>query len=281
MSWDSHLSTKMSDPVKFSDIVGGHPLSPHPVGVRFSHKDGQSRFGVHTRTLLETDSDLEQFVTAMRACLLTHHSRPEDLARDSQRREAYARQGIALPLTRFPTNSSTRKGNWTEILLCEYVVASCKADIPVYRLRYNPNIDQSMKGDDVLAFDLEADPVRIIVGEAKFRGVSSKKAVTDIMEALERSFRGGLPASLQFVADRLIHEGNEPLGRRIEACADLFVRDKLRIDHVGLLASNHLAPTHVEANASSSLKRVAVISMVLTDGDGIVESSFSGLEAIL
>lgn len=52
-----------------------------------------------------------------------------------------------------------------------------------------------MKGDDVLAFDLEADPVRIIVGEAKFRASSSKAAVKEIVEALERSQRGGLPAS--------------------------------------------------------------------------------------
>jgi hypothetical protein len=135
-----------------------------------------------------------------------------------------------------------------------------------------------MKGDDVLAFDLGADPVRIIVGEAKFRGTSSKKAVTDIVESLERSFRGGLPASLQFVADRLIQEGNEALGRRIEECADLFVRGRLRIDHVGLLASNHLAPTHVQENARSELRRIAVISMSLSDGEALVTSSFDGLE---
>ncbi|MFQ6963494.1 MAG: Hachiman antiphage defense system protein HamA [Oscillospiraceae bacterium] len=39
-----------------------------------------------------------------------------------------------------------------------------------YRLRYNTNPDQSMKGDDVLLFDLDSDPVRIVVGESKFRG---------------------------------------------------------------------------------------------------------------
>lgn len=268
----------MPDPLDFEDVVGGHPDSPHPIGVRFSCEDGHSEHGVPTRALSETDSDIDQFVAAMRECLRTHHSRPEDLERDHLRREAYARQGLSFPVTRFPASSTTRKGNWTEILLCEYVVASCNADLPVYRLRYNPNVDQSMKGDDVLAFDLEADPIRIIVGEAKFRGTSSKKAVTDIVDSLEKSFRGGLPASLQFVADRLIQEGNETLGRRIEECADLFVRDRLQIDHVGLLASNHLVQTHVEKNASSSLRRLAVISITLSDGEGLVEASFDGLE---
>lgn len=268
----------MSDPLQFEDVVGSHPKPPNPIGVRFSHEDSHSDHGVPTRSLAETDSDVDQFVASMRECLRTHHSRPEDLERDLHRREALARQGLTLPSSRFPANLTTRKGNWTEVLLCEYVTATCNADLPVYRLRYNPNIEQSMKGDDVLAFDLEADPVRIIVGEAKFRGVSSKKAVTDIVESLERSFQGGLPASLQFVADRLIQEGKESLGRRIEDCADLFIRDRLQIDHVGLLASNHLASTHVEKNAISELRRIAVISMALSDGESLVNSSFDGLE---
>lgn len=268
----------MPDPLQFEDVVGNHPESPNSIGVRFSCEDGHSDHGVPTRALAETDSDVDQFVAAMRECLRTHHSRPEDLERDRQRRDAFARQGLTLSASRFPTNLTTRKGNWTEVLLCEYVKASCNADLPVYRLRYNPNVEQSMKGDDVLAFDLESDPVRVIVGEAKFRGASSKKAVTDIVDSLEKSFRGGLPASLQFVADRLIQEGDEALGRSIEDCADLFIRDRLRIDHVGLLASNHLAPTHVEKNASSTLRRIAVISMTLSDGESLVKSSFDGLE---
>lgn len=276
-----HLRFKMSDPLAFEDVVGGHPASPHPIGVRFSCKDSHSDYGVPIRALSETDSDVYHFVAAMRDWIRVHHSRPEDLERDRLRREAFARQGLALPLSRFPTNPTTRKGNWAEILLCEYVAASCNADLPIYRLRYNPNVDQSMKGDDVLAFDLEANPVRIIVGEAKYRGTSSKKAVTDIVESLERSFRGGLPVSLQFVADCLSREGKEELGRRIEECADLFVRNRLQIDHVGLLASNHLAPTHVEENASSSLRRLAVVSMTLSDGEGLVNSSFDGLEEAL
>ena len=232
----------MPNPLQFADVVGDHPASPHPIGRRFLSQDDYSNHNVPIRTLSETGSNADQFVAAMRGCLRTHHSCPEDLKRDQQRREAYARQGFSLHTTRFPTNPSTRKGNWAEILLCEYVTASCNADLPVYRLRYNPNVDQSMKGDDVLAFDLEADPVRIIVGEAKYRGRSSRQAVTDIVKSLERSFQGGLPASLQFVADRLIHEGNEALGTRIEECANLFARGTLRVDHVGLLASNHLAP---------------------------------------
>lgn len=268
----------MPNPRQFVDIVGEHPPSPNPIGVRFAAQDGHSDLGIPTRALSEKDSDVEQFVTAMRGYLRLHHSRPEDLERDRMKRAALSRQGFTLPVSRFPANLTTRKGNWTEVFLSEYVVSSSQADLPVYRLRYNPNIEQSMKGDDVLAFDLQADPVRIIVGEAKFRGRSTSEAVIEIVESLERSHQGGLPMSLQFVADRLIQEGNESLGRRIEECADLFVRDNLRIDHVGLLASNHLASAHVKQHATSTMPRLAVISMFLADGEHLVESSFRGLD---
>jgi len=268
----------MPKPPQFRECVGDHPGPPHDLGVRFVHADGHSAHGVPTRSLSESDSDLQQFVGAMRTWIREHHARPEDLARDAARREALVRQGFKLELSRFPRDPNTRKGNWAEIFLCEYVKSSCKAELPVYRLRYNTNVEQSMKGDDVLAFDLNANPVRIIVGEAKFRATSSKAAVTEIVEALERSHRGGLPASLQFVADRLFREGNEELGRRIEECADLFVRDRLRIDHLGLLASNHLAPNHVEEHAQSSAPRLAVMSLKLSDGVGLVDASFDSLE---
>jgi Cap4 SAVED domain len=94
-------------------------------------------------------------------------------------------------LPRFPIDPSTRKGNLAEVVLAEYLVAATGIVLPIYRLRYNPNIDQSMKGDDVLAFDLDSNPVRIIVGEAKFRGTSTKKAVEEIVDGLARSTKQG------------------------------------------------------------------------------------------
>lgn len=268
----------MPKPPRFNECIGDHPAPPHPLGIHFDHADGHSAHGVPTRALSESDSDLDQFVKVMRTWIRDHHARPEDLARDAERRKALARQGFKLEKSRFPRDPNTQKGNWTEIFLCEYVKSSCQAGIPVYRLRYNPNIEQSMKGDDVLAFDLDSHPVRIIVGEAKFRATSSKAGVEEIVAALERSHRGGLPASLQFVADRLFQEGNEALGQRIEECADRFVRDRLRIDHLGLLASNHLVETHVAQHAQSSAPRLAVMSLKLADGADLVSSSFDSME---
>ena len=138
-----------------------------------------------------------------------------------------------------------------------------------------------MKGDDVLAFDLDADPIRIIVGEAKFRKIPSKKDVVDIVTTLERSIRVGVPVSLQFVADRLFYERQDDLGRRIEECCDLFARDRLQLDHVGLLVSNQNTSDQVKRNAESSMRRLAVMSLCLSDPIASVESSFEGLKDLL
>ena len=108
-------------------------------------------------------------------------------------------------------------------------------ELPIYRLRYNTNPDQSMKGDDVLLFDLDSDPVRIIVGESKFRGIPDKQSVIDIVDGLVRSYKAGLPISLMFVAERLFQENKPELGRKVQNCAILFATNKLHIDYVGFL----------------------------------------------
>jgi hypothetical protein len=183
--------------------------------------------------------------------LVRHHTSTEQLERSERRRSAMIRLGFGTEqarLGRFPVVENTRKGNLAEIVLAEYIGAVTGATVPVYRLRCNPNVDQSMKGNDVLAFDLDTDPVRIIVGESKFRGTSSKAAVEEIVADLVRSHKAGIPVSLQFVADRWFEEGRADLGMRIERCAELFASGRLRLDYVGLFLSD----TH-------AIERVGVI----------------------
>lgn len=213
--------------------------------------------------------------------LVQHHADPKALKRSKQQREAMKRLGFEkeqAQLSRFPANPSTRKGNLAEIVLAEYVVAAGGVSSPVYRLRYNPNIDQSMKGDDVLAFDLDADPVRVIVGEAKFRGVSSRAAVKEIVDGLVRSHKGGVPASLQFVADRLFEAGQADLGGRVVECATLFALGKLRLDYVGMLLSDTQVAERVNKATQNSLRRLAMISLGVEDPNSLIEPCYSKLE---
>jgi len=261
-------------------VLGAHPVPPHPFGEVFDAKDGLTANKVPHRALVERDGLREATVRRLREMLVRHHVGPDALRRSEEQREALKRLGFDVGqarLGRFPVNPTTRKGNLAEVVLAEYVVATNAVALPVYRLRYNPNVDQSMKGDDVLAFDLDTTPPRVLVGEAKFRGTSSTAAVKEIVEGLVRSFKGGLPASLQFVADRLFEQGETELGRRVLDCARLFALGELRIDYVGILLSDTKTSERVNDATPNSLRRLAVISFGVQDPDELVEVCYEGL----
>ncbi len=263
--------------------IGEHPVPPHPLGEVLIAADGRTESQVPHRMLLERDGKSPSMIGNIREMLIRHHVSPEALKRSQQHREALKRLGLStdqMALRRFPTSDSTRKGNLAEIVLAEYIVAASHTSLPVYRLRYNPNVDQSMKGDDVLAFDLDADPVRIIVGESKFRETSTVAAVREIVAGLASSHSGGIPLSLQFVADRLFEEGNNKLGERILDCARLFGLGKLRLDYVGLLFSDTKSADRVHRATlpPPTLRRLAMISLGVKEPESLVSDCYSGLE---
>jgi len=262
-------------------VLGQHPSSAHPFGQVLSGNDGTTISKVPHRALSERGARVAT-VEMLREMIGRHHVSPEALARTAQHREAMERLGLGsqqAQLRRFPTNPATQKGNLAEIVLADYIVTASGLLLPIYRLRYNPNVDQSMKGDDVLAFDLDARPVRIVVGEAKFRGTSSAAAVTEIVDALTRSHKAGIPVSLQFVADRLFEVGDAALAARVLDCARLFALGRLRIDYVGLLLSDAQAAARVNAATTpGSLRHLAMISLGLTEPDTLIDPCYTGLE---
>ena len=260
-------------------ILGTHPKDG--LGAFLLPSDTYTESGVPHRTLVEVDGQRDAIVECFRGMLVHHHISPEALVRDKQRREAMKQLGLTDEqkyMNRFPRNLSTQKGNLAEVVLAEYLESAAEVSLPVYRLRYNTNVDQSMKGDDVLAFDLDSDPVRIIVGESKFRATSSKAAVTELVEGLVRSHKGGIPASLQFVADRLFETGDEELGERVLECATLFVLEKLQLDYVGLLMSDVKSNERLNQHTEKALHRLAVISFGLDSASSIIAPCYNGLE---
>lgn len=117
--------------------------------------------------------------------------------------------GLAAELDRRPRTATTRMGNFGEIVASEYVRHALGYDIPILRLRYNPNPDQSMKGDDVLAFKFgEPDGTgrEILVGESKVRQRFETDVVREAYDQISSSRRPH-PTSLTFVAYVLRREG--------------------------------------------------------------------------
>jgi hypothetical protein len=103
--------------------------------------------------------------------------------------------------------------------------------------------------------------------------------VIAICDALARSQRGGLPISLQFVADRLFEAGKTTLGQQVLDCALHFVEKTLVIDYAGLLLSDNQSASHVDRHAPATTFRCAIISMSLGEPAELVENCFENLEA--
>jgi Cap4 SAVED domain len=267
--------------VKRRLILGRHPLPPNPFGELTSAHDGQTQSNVEHRSLIGRAELLTETISALREMLISHHSSPEMLERSRIQREAISRLGFQTEqakLNRFPRNDKTRKGNLAEVILAEYLVATERITLPVYRLRYNPNVNQSMKGDDVLLFDFSTTPARIVVGESKYRATSSPSAVQEIVTGLTRSHTGGIPVSLVFVSDRLFESGQSDLGEQVISCGKLFAENKLQIDYVGILVSNPGCATHIDSHTPVSMQNLAMISLAFENPDTVVELCYDRLE---
>ena len=116
--------------------------------------------------VLEDNGQGDILLQYMDDALQRHHIRLEALQRHMDLIATLKIKNLPVLRSPYPQALTTQKGNFAEVFLAEYLISTTDMDLPVYRLRYNTNPDQSMKGDDVLLFDLDSDPVRIIVGES-------------------------------------------------------------------------------------------------------------------
>ena len=99
--------------------------------------------------LAEVENLRETVFVPLAETIFAYHNDPEEFTANVA---ALGYPESAETLDKRPRTQSTRKGNFGEILASEYLRQCEDYRIPVYRLRYNPNPESSMKGDDVLAF---------------------------------------------------------------------------------------------------------------------------------
>lgn len=122
--------------------------------------------GVAHRVLRENGRN-DILLKYMEDALQKHHISSDALQRHIDLITSLRIKNLPIPRSPYPQNLTTQKGNIAEVFLAEYLSSTTDAQLPIYRLRYNTNPDQSMKGDDVLLFDLDAEPVRVIIGESR------------------------------------------------------------------------------------------------------------------
>lgn len=258
-----------------SKLIGEHPSS----GIFFDWfecEDTPASAKKKHRKLTNKGIANSELVNYLSDCILRHHATPSRLARIEEKKKILAKHSFNEYLEGkipFPVISSkTQKGNLGEIILAEYLSASTNLELLVYKLRYNPNVEQSMKGDDILLFDKDDIQSKVILGEAKFRETRSKKALDDIISSLSTK---NLPISLTFVCDRLVEMGEIALADEIDVLTSNLHNSNTPITYVGFYHSDANAYETVELHLKSENKNLVVLSYSENNPSQIVQDSFN------
>ena len=218
-------------------ILGAHPNEGSIFSKWLSSETDESKDNLHRKlTEIEFDDDI---INQIAKWIKTHHISEKQIELSEKKKEILQKYGLDEYIKSqnlFPDNDNTKKGNLGEILLCEYIEETTDYEILVYRLRYNPNVSQSMKGDDILLFNQDNLKETIILGEAKFRVPASKSTVEEILT----SFGGEpkLPLSLTFISTILRDNGKVDLADNIEEVQMEMRKGNIPIINIGFIIGN-------------------------------------------
>jgi len=265
-----------------SELIGNHPSLPNIFAKWLACNDVAVTTSKSHRSLTAlipcTDNDLIEWLG--RKLFDHHHSdyRIEKLKENYSKLgfEKYAEQHRKLP-----RSDKTKKGNATEIILTEYIENSVnKKLIKVFKLKYNPNVDQAIKGDDTLMVDVinekGVDKVKLYLGEAKFRKTPSKNVVETIAKSLSKDKR---PLSYSFLVDEL---GKNDTTKGLADILDSFIVDEIKgrgdLVYTGFLLSNTDTFNIVESNLNSNNPEMVLISIGIDNPEDLIEKSFEKAE---
>lgn len=274
-------------------LIGPHPVSPNFFGIWLQCEDcviPPNEPNKKHRKLNEINGQRDAAIDNLKDWLINHHISESKLnsLRNIRISEIYNKHGLGVHAPSFPkwlpSSQTTRAGNAAEVLMSEYLQASSKMELLIYRLRYNPNVDQSMKGDDALLFNKNNLFEKVIVGEAKFRSSASGAAVDDIVKWMNTDRR--YPISIGFVAE-IIEKEDEQLSLQLYKLeADIHSARICPVINVGFYVSlpkisKTRAPTISDEHFKPNHPNAVMISLGLNSPYDVVEQAFNRAEQIL
>ncbi|WP_066837160.1 Hachiman antiphage defense system protein HamA [Rufibacter ruber] len=258
-----------------TDFIGPHPIAPDFFSEWLMHEDLPVTSTIRHRKLLEQPLARETAVEIIKDHIINHHI-------DGRKRESFERKRAILDSrgygdfvsknSPFPKSDITQRGNCAEIILAEYIKSTSLLEMLVYRLRYNTNIEQSMKGDDVLLLDGEDIRRKIIVGEAKFRTTPNKTVVKEITKGFGTK---KLPLSLPFLAQVMRDKGHDELADSLEDLNAEMHRLDIPVVNVGLLLSNENASRYIDMHGDCDNGNLVLLSLSLEDPCSLVREAFN------
>lgn len=262
------------------DLIGAHPTPPDIFGRWLTSKDHPETDSQCHRSLSPmADLSEDELIDWLADKIILHHYSDNKIQRLKNKYGKLGFKDYAESIRMIPNNTDTRKGNMTEIILCEYVLSSTnKPLIKTFRFRYSTNIDQSMKGDDVLMvdYDNEANDIEIYLGEAKFRQTPTAKVVREIADALSTDTK---PLSFTFLVDRLLEsEETTEMGNRLDEFVVETVRKQGKITYSGLLLSKDACATTVQNHLDSDNQKLVFLSLGVPDPTDLMNKVFAKAE---
>jgi hypothetical protein len=265
------------------NLIGNHPSAKHTLGAWLQANDIPVTATKCHRELTEINKEEnEDLILWMANKLISHHYTDFRLEQLKKKFTELGFEKYANQHRKLPNDLNVKKGNAAEIILIEYIQSTLnKGLIHAFKLRYNPNVDQSMKGDDTLLVDLFEEKgkkaLKIYLGESKFRKTPDKKSVTDISDALEKE---KMPLSFSYLIEELF-KTDENLASELEEFFVQDIKDKGDLIYTGLLLSNTDASKRVEANLNNDNPNLVFISIGIRNPENFIDLVFEKANEII
>ncbi|MDK2842549.1 MAG: hypothetical protein PWQ17_2055 [Anaerophaga sp.] len=179
-----------------------------------------------------------------------------------------------------PKKRDTRMGNFGEIVTSAYMEQQLGYQVPIYRLRYNPNPEQSIKGDDVIGFKFgtqEKEQRIICVAESKVRKHYDTNILNEAYEGIKKSYGQVEPTSLNFIYERLVERGDYDLARKVHSFLNHFSMKKTYSkEYLIFLVSEHrhITPTRKLHNQSDIIEGLSIYEFKLSDIHPFIDELF-------
>jgi hypothetical protein len=265
-----------------NDLIGSHPKAPNIFGIWLDCNDVPVTKTKSHRSLTPlintTDTQLIEWLG--RKIFEHHHSE----YRIQKLKENFTKLGYkkyAEQNRKLPKSEKTKKGNATEVILSEYIESTLgKKLVKAFKLKYNSNADQAMKGDDTLLIDIidnkKTKKIKLYLGEAKFRKTPSSTVVKTISTSLSKDKK---PLSYTFMVDELARDTKT---KDLADLLDTFIIDEIKgkgdLIYTGFLLSNANTFNVVEANLNSDNPLFVLVSISINTPEELITKAFEKAE---
>ncbi len=263
-------------------LIGEHPDNTHPFGKWLAVNDLPDSDSKCHRELTESTAVDDDLIEWMARKIINHHYTQFRIDRLKEKYRSLGFTKYAEQHRKLPIADKVKKGNATEVLLTDYIQTAQKKEfIKVFKLKYNPNVDQAIKGDDTLMVDLFEEngneKIKIYLGESKFRKTPSKAVIGDIAGSLSKDT---LPLSYTFLVEE-IAKTDESLARKLDDYIVQDIKDRGDLIYAGLLLSNTDTSEKVETHLSSDNPNLVFISVGIDEPEEFIKAVFEKAEELI